>query len=124
MIRHLSSLQASSLISTGPVSNNPLVEPDVSPFWTDPACTTVPAYAVSSPDDKLVAGLIAQQPGKLWSSWTTANRSYFEEITYVKVPALSWSDLKQPVQFHHGLVSVSDKEVSADGWSRFCMDGS
>ena len=27
----------------------------------------------------------------------------------------------EPVQFHHGLVSVSDKEVSADGWSR-CVD--
>ena len=27
-----------------------------------------------------------------------------------------------PAEFHHGLTSVSDKEASADGWSR-CTDG-
>ena len=95
---------------------------------TDPACTTPPPYAVMSPEDKIVAGLTAQQPGKLWNYITghlkvlktTTNKSYFDEITYVKVPAF-WSHLMQPVQFHHGLVSVSDKEVSADGCSR-CKD--
>ena len=34
----------------------------------------------------------------------------------IKVPAFG-SHIMNTVQFHHGLLSVSDKEVLADGWS-------
>ena len=55
-----------------PSSNRPLVEPEASPFWTDPTCTCtdLPPYAVIGPDDKLVAGLLSQTPGKLWHYMT------------------------------------------------------
>ena len=111
-----------------PGSNRPPVEPESSPFWIDPACTDVPSYAVVSPERKCVAGLLAQQSGKLWRYVTshlkvlrsTTNRRYFEEITYIKVPAFL-SCIMEPVQFHYALASVSDKDISADGWSH-CVD--
>ena len=97
-----------------PGSNRPPVKLE-SPFWIDPACTDVPPYALISPEDKCVAGLLAQQPGKLWRYMTshlkvfktTANHSYFEDIAYVKVPAFQ-SYIMEPVQLHRGLASVSD----------------
>ena len=74
---------------------------------------------------KHVAGLLSQTPGKPWHFVTghaktiqsPISRSYFDDITYVKVPPL-WSTLINPSQLQHGLASISDKEISADGWSR------
>ena len=39
-------------------------------------------------------------------------------LTYVKVQAF-WSQLINPSQLRHGLASISDKEISADGWPRW-----
>ena len=47
--------------------NRPHVEPAASPFWTDPACPDAPSFAVVSQEDQVIAGLMTQQPGKLWS---------------------------------------------------------
>ena len=77
-----------------PGSNRPPVEPEISPFWTDPACTDIPPYAVKGPDDH-IAGIVSQTPGRLWHYITghlktlqsPINRSYFDEIPYVKIPA-------------------------------------
>ena len=100
-------------------------EPESSPFWTDPACSDAPPDAVISQEDQVVAGLVAQHPGKLWTYVTghlkviktTINNSYPDDTEYVRVPAF-WSHIVDPVQFQHGLASVSGKEVSADGWSK------
>ena len=54
-------------IYISPASNRAPVEPESPPFWTDPACSDAPPYAVISPEDHVIAGLIAQQPGTLWS---------------------------------------------------------
>ena len=111
-----------------PASNRPPSKPESSPLWTDPACKDTPPFAVMSPEDRVVAGLTAQIPGKLLryvtshltTIKTTINKSYFEEIEYVKVQAFR-KELMDPVQFQHCLASVSDKDISADGWSR-CTD--
>ena len=67
-----------------------------------------PGSLIKSIQDHGVAGLVAQQPGKLWNYitghlktiQTTINKSYFDDIEYVKIPAF-WSHLMDPVQLQH-----------------------
>ena len=79
-------------------------------------------------EDKHIAGILSQTPGRLWRYVTVhlktiqspINHGYFDVIQYVKVPAF-WSTLLNPAQLQHGNASISDKEVNQDGWAR-CVD--
>ena len=105
-----------------------LLGPETSPLWTDPDCTLAPMHhhTTALSEARGIAGLTADKPGKLWSYVTgylktlKSTRPYFDQVDYVKVPVF-WGRLMDPAQFHHGLTSVSDKEVSQDGWAR-CTD--
>ena len=100
-------------------------EPAISPFWTDPACVDIPLYAIIHDH---VAGFVAQNPGRLRHYVTghfktiqsPSNRSNFDEIQYIKVPTF-WSTIVNPSQLQLALASVSEKEISQDGWSK-CLD--
>ena len=98
-------------------------EPAYSPFWTTPGCTDIPDYAIINPKDGIVAGLVAERPGKLWKYMTghlknlrsPISKSYLENIEYVKVPAFRTS-IMIPRQLQHALASVSEKWINRD-WS-------
>ena len=102
------------------------LEPEISPVWTDPARTDL---AVGT-EDEHIAGILSQTPGRLWRYMTghlktfqsPINRGHFDDIQCVKVPAF-WSTLLNPSQLQHGLASISEKEISQDGWAR-CVDAS
>ena len=55
--------------------------------------------------------------GHLKTLQSPINRSYFDKIPYVKVPAF-WSMLLSASQLQHGLASVSKKELTQDAWVR------
>ena len=94
VVIHCAPLMAFNPAYVAPAPTVRQVEPEVSPFSTDPACADVPTYAVKGPDDH-IAGIISPTPGRLWHYVTgdlktlqsPINRSYFDEIPYVKVPA-------------------------------------
>ena len=96
-------------------------EPEFSPFWINPACQDLPDYAIVHKRDNMVAGLVAEVPGKAWKYMTghltrlqsPNSKPYFEKIEYVKVPAF-WSRIITAHQLQHALASVSDKMVSQD----------
>ena len=103
-------------------------EPAISLFWTNPDCQDIPPYAMVHDVDDRVSGLISQTPGHLWQYvighltkiQSVINRGYFDDIQYVEVPA-SWCKFMNASQLQHGLASVSEKEISQDGWAR-CTD--
>ena len=76
------------------------VEPEYSPFWTSTTCQELPDYAILSPKNGIVSGLVAQTPGKIWKYMTghltklqsPFTKGYFEKMEYVKVPAF-WSNV-------------------------------
>ena len=55
--------------------------------------------------------------GHLKTLQSPISRGYLDDITYVKVP-IFWSGLINS-QLQHGLASVSDKEISQDGWAHY-----
>ena len=124
VVIHCMPLMAFNPAYVAPGSTCPPVEPEISPFWTDPACTDTPPYAVKGSDDH-IAGIISPTPGRLGDYMighlktlqSPINCSYFEEIPYVKVQAF-WRTLLHPAQVQHGLASVSENELSQDAWVR------
>ena len=101
--------------------NRAPVEPEIAPFWTDPA--------VAGPDNH-IAGLLSQTSGRLRHYVTGHLKTiqspitcdHFDEIQHVKVPTF-WSIILNPPQLQHGLESISKEEISQDGWVR-CADAS
>ena len=100
----------------------------ISPFWqTQTARRFRPMLPCMMDVDHRVSGLLSQSPGCLWHYMTchltkiqaVINRGYFDDIQYVKVPAL-WSKVMNASQLQPGLASVSE-EVSRDGWA-VCTD--
>ena len=100
----------------------------LSPFWTDPACVDIPLHAIIHDEDKHVAGLIAQNPGRLWHYMTgqiktiqsSINRGYYvnyDDIQYVKVPAV-WSTL---IIRHSSSMPLPQSMRRKDGWAK-CLD--
>ena len=97
--------------------------PAYSPFCNSPDCQDIPDYAILNPKDGMVAGLVADRPGKLWKYMTghlqklqsPISKSYFDTIEYVKVPAI-WSSIMNQHQLQCALASVSEKWVNRN-WS-------
>ena len=65
-------------------------------FGLHPGGTDIPQDAVFNPKDGIVAGFTTGNPGRLWKFMTghlqklqsPISKSYFDQIEYVKVPAI------------------------------------
>ena len=93
-----------------------------------------PQYGVISTEDKVLAGLLAQQPGKLWR-YMTGHLKLLKTTTNSRLPPIAATLMISPASRFQpfgvtswsrfssimGWLSVSDMEVSADGCSR-CQD--
>ena len=100
------------------------IEPEFSMFWTTTDSQERPPYAVFGLKDNVVSGLLATVPGRIWKHMTghltkiqsPINKSYFENLEYVKVPGF-WSSIMNVHQLQHALAGISEKTLSKDGWT-------